>query len=181
MSPVIPILLFILGLVFISAEVFFPSMGILTLLATGSVAASVILAFVHLGTMTGVIFLLGVLVLVPVTLVIAFRALPKTPFGKKLILDGPTFQDTKGAAVTQDIDGLVGLDGIAVTPLRPAGIAEIDGRRVDVVTRGNMIEKGETIRVVLVEGNRVIVDRAGGPGNKRGERNGNQGKGLLDE
>jgi membrane-bound serine protease (ClpP class) len=44
--------------------------------------------------------------------------------------------------------------------LRPAGHATIDGRRVDVVSRGEMIAEGVPVVVVEVEGNRVVVARA---------------------
>ena len=47
--------------------------------------------------------------------------------------------------------------GVANTNLRPSGTALINGRRVDVVTEGNMIERGTTVRVVAVEGLRVVV------------------------
>ena len=51
--------------------------------------------------------------------------------------------------------------GIAQTNLRPSGAAIINGKRVDVVTEGPMIERGATIRVVAVEGMRVVVRTAG--------------------
>ena len=47
--------------------------------------------------------------------------------------------------------------GTALTPLRPAGAALIKGKRVDVVTEGQMIERGTPVRVVAVEGMRVVV------------------------
>ena len=49
--------------------------------------------------------------------------------------------------------------GIAASDLRPAGVAEIEGRRVDVVTQGEMIAEGTRVRVTEVEGNRVVVER----------------------
>src|SRR5690606_17678313 len=51
---------------------------------------------------------------------------------------------------------LVGRTGRAVTPLRPAGTAEIDGRRWDVVTEGSFVEAGRPVRVVAVEGLRIV-------------------------
>lgn len=48
-------------------------------------------------------------------------------------------------------------EGMALTNLRPCGTALIDGRRVDVVTEGQMVEKGTSVRVVAVEGLRVVV------------------------
>ncbi len=158
MSLVVPILLLILGLLLVAAEVFFPSMGILALLASASVGSAVVLAFLHIGVNAGIVFLLAILILVPLTLLLAFKILPSTPFGKRLILAGPTFDETTGTAVTKGLESLVGKKGTALSPLRPAGVASIDGKRVDVVTRGVMIEKGTPIQVTRIEGNRVVVD-----------------------
>ncbi len=158
MSVVVPILLLILGLLLVAAEVFFPSMGILAILASVSVGSAVVLAFIHVGVNAGIVFLLAILLLVPLTLLLAFKILPSTPFGKRLILAGPTFDETSGTAVTRGLESLVGKEGTALSPLRPAGVASIDGKRVDVVTRGMMIEKGTPVRVARIEGNRVIVE-----------------------
>jgi membrane-bound serine protease (ClpP class) len=54
---------------------------------------------------------------------------------------------------------LLGHSGTALTVLRPAGTAKIEGRRVDVIAEGNFIEAGAPITVVRVEGNRVTVRR----------------------
>ena len=48
-------------------------------------------------------------------------------------------------------------EGVSVTPLRPSGTAEIDGDRIDVVTLGEMIAKDTRVKVIEVEGNRVVV------------------------
>ena len=52
---------------------------------------------------------------------------------------------------------LVGHEGSTLTPLRPAGMALIDGKKVDVVSRGAFIDKDARIRVVELSGNRVVV------------------------
>jgi membrane-bound serine protease (ClpP class) len=56
-----------------------------------------------------------------------------------------------------DLSGLINQTGSAYTILRPSGKATIGDQRVDVVTEGAMIDKGTPIRVVTVEGNRVVV------------------------
>jgi membrane-bound serine protease (ClpP class) len=53
--------------------------------------------------------------------------------------------------------GLIGKNGVATTTLRPAGKAKIEGKLVDVVTQGDFIEKGAQIRVLRLEGNRIVV------------------------
>lgn len=44
-----------------------------------------------------------------------------------------------------------------MTTLRPSGTAVINGKRVDVVSEGAFIEAGQVIKVVAVEGLRVVV------------------------
>ena len=56
-------------------------------------------------------------------------------------------------------DGLVGRTGKTVTDLRPAVTAWIEGRPVDVVAEGVFLKKGEMVRVIAVEGMRVVVRR----------------------
>jgi len=58
-----------------------------------------------------------------------------------------------------DLDDLIGKDGKARSALRPAGIAIFGSRRVSVVTRGDMIESGAGVKVIAVEGNRVVVKK----------------------
>jgi membrane-bound serine protease (ClpP class) len=47
--------------------------------------------------------------------------------------------------------------GVALTQLRPSGVASINGQRVDVVTEGGLIERGSAVKVVEVEGTRIVV------------------------
>jgi len=56
--------------------------------------------------------------------------------------------------------GLLDRVGVAVTNLRPSGSVEIDGDRHDVVTQGEFVDRGAAIRVVEVEGFRVVVEAA---------------------
>ncbi len=55
---------------------------------------------------------------------------------------------------------MVGAEGVTVTPLRPAGTAMINGKRVDVVTEGVYIEEGRRVRIREVHGSRIVVDPA---------------------
>ena len=58
-----------------------------------------------------------------------------------------------------ELKTLVGKSGKTLTPLRPTGVALIDGHRVDIVTRGEFVETEIEVEVILVEGNRVVVRR----------------------
>ncbi len=66
----------------------------------------------------------------------------------------------KGFSSAPNREYLTGKQGKAITPLRPAGTASIEGERIDVVTDGSFIANGKQIVVVHVEGTRVVVREA---------------------
>jgi membrane-bound serine protease (ClpP class) len=83
------------------------------------------------------------------------RAVPENAWAHRLALaaaQGPEY------VTSADHTSLRGRSGTAASYLRPAGIASIDGRRVDVLTEGEFIAQGTPIRVVRVEGSRIFVE-----------------------
>jgi membrane-bound serine protease (ClpP class) len=87
------------------------------------------------------------------------RFLPRLPFGRRLVLE-TGMQADLGYVSTPDHDRhWLGRSGTAVSPLRPAGIAEMDGVRLDVVSDGDFIEAGTPVEVTRVDGNRIVVRR----------------------
>ena len=151
------ILLFGLGLALVVAEVFIPSMGVLGMAAGLSLMTSIGMAFYE-DPGTGTLLLVITAVTVPIILTFGIKLFPRTPLGRKITARGFSFED--GRAVDRRDEGLAGARGIVEAQLRPAGIARIDGRRVDVVSRGESIDAGTEVVVVEVSGNRVIVARA---------------------
>lgn len=148
------VLLLGLGLALIVAEVLFPSFGVLSVLATASIAAALVVAFRE---GAGVPFLVATGVLVPLVIALGLKVFPRSPMGRRMIAEGLSFE---GRAAFDERDlRLAGKSGTVESPLRPSGIARIDGRRVDVVSRGEPIGAGEQVRVVEVTGNRVVVAR----------------------
>ncbi|WP_238442367.1 NfeD family protein [Desulfofalx alkaliphila] len=79
----------------------------------------------------------------------------KRKFWHKLALGDR--QDQSYSSARQGLKDLLGKEGKALTKLRPAGAAEIDGQRIDVVTEGSFVEQGTPLVVTKVEGMRVIV------------------------
>ena len=86
----------------------------------------------------------------------SIKYFPKTAMGKKMILAAT--QTGVGAQAKQPGDW-IGREGVAQTPLRPAGAALIDGQRFDVVAESGMIESGSPIRIVAVHENRLVVKK----------------------
>lgn len=148
------VLLLAVGLGCIVAEVLFPSLGMLSLLATAAILGAVALAFGQ-DTSTGINFLIAVIVLVPLAVVLGFKVLPRSPLAKHLMLRGLSFESSH-ATDERDL-ALLGVEGVVESPLRPAGMARLAGRRVDVVSRGALVPEGTRVVVVEVRGNRVVV------------------------
>jgi len=99
----------------------------------------------------------GALLAAAIALAAIARFLPRSRFGRVLILDDAVGATSKTAATTQPPPSLVGHTGVAETALRPTGKALVDGRRLDVVSDGDFIEQGAPLEIVEVAGARVVV------------------------
>jgi len=166
------IFLFAVGVLLVLLEVFLPSFGLLTVLAIVSFVVSVVEA-AKISTSAAWAMACIAPVLTVVLLYYGLKVIPRTSWGRGLVLHRPadlgepeTPSSSESAVLSDqsatDEDAyrvLIGKEGVARSGLRPAGLALIDGRRVDVVTEGALIENGARVKVVAVEGNRVVVRR----------------------
>lgn len=148
------ILLFILGAALIGAEFFIPG-GIVGIIGIGAVIVSIVMAGADVTHML-------ISVLIAISVAIVGMVIIMKVFGKKLtILNNLVLKD---ATTTEDgyvsnvnrID-LIGRTGKTVTPLRPSGIMDIQGERLDVVSEGAYIEAGKMVVIIKVEGSRIVV------------------------
>ena len=143
----IGLLLLAAGLFFL--EVLLPSFGVITVLGMVSAAGAVVIAF-GVGSTIGFAFLGGTIVLVPIVVVLAMKVLRRTP----LVLA----PEAAAERAAEGAPGLsVGTRGVALTSLRPSGMAAFDGKKTSVVTAGDLVDKDTTVEVVRVEGTRTVV------------------------
>jgi membrane-bound ClpP family serine protease len=157
-------LLLVLGLVLVMVEVFVPSGGILGLSSIAALASGIVLAFYHRGLEAGFLFLVIAAVAVPTVLTMAFRWWPKTPMGRRVLLDVPSGDEVlPDSPQRRTLRQLVGKQGIAKTVMLPSGTVIVDGHSIDALSEGMPIEAGQRIRVIEVRGNRVVVRPADGP------------------
>ena len=150
--------LFSIGFVAIFIELFVPAAGLIGAAGVITMILSTVLAYIHHGRTTGTAFLAILLLGTPAVLWVGLKAFPRTFVGKRLIL-GKTFGAEEGyTSFTGDkYEGLAGKEGVAVTMLRPSGMARIGGVKYSVVTGGEPIEKNQPVRVLKVEGSRIVV------------------------
>ena len=163
------LLLALLGVFLFALELFvipgFGIVGILGLLALlGALVMSTLGAGSHSGFVLWAVVRMGFSVALAIVLTALFlKFLPKLPIGRKLILSTALeTSDGFSSAPPTDYQWL-GRTGLAHSTLRPAGIADFQGHRVDVVSDGEFIDAGAPIRVLHVDGNRIVVQRDLGP------------------
>jgi membrane-bound ClpP family serine protease len=149
-------LLIALGLALLVAELFLPSGGVLFLACSVCILVGVAMAFVYGDTATGMVTLLGVFVAVPALATLMLYVWPRTPMGRRLILPD---QDATVAnmPVNLELENLRGRYGRALSDLRPAGVVDFEGRRVDTITEGMMVAAGSWVRCVDVRAGKVVV------------------------
>jgi membrane-bound ClpP family serine protease len=137
-------------------EVFVPSGGLLAACAAACLIAGTIIFFRQSTTagIAGVIF--GVIA-IPLALRYAYREFPNTRFGKGVTLEPPRRQQGDAVPDTPDLKDLLGKAGTVLTPLRPVGMCDFSGRRVECVAESGYVDKGRKIRVIDVESTRVTV------------------------
>ncbi len=132
-----------------------PGHGLPGILGAIALLLAVLFAFGLPFFFVGIETLATAIVLTVIAFTLTVRAVPENAWAQRLALgatQGPEY------VASADHRHLRGRTGTAASFLRPAGIASIDGRRVDVLTEGEFIAQGTPIRVVRVEGARVFVE-----------------------
>lgn len=145
-----------LSLVLLIAELFLPS-GIILTLSLLTIIAGLGLTF-YANTTMGVATTFGLFIVVPVVAKVLLQLWPKTSAGKRFFLSGPEEDATVASMpVNLELESLRGRFGRTLAPHRPAGITDFDGRRVDTLSEGIMIDAGAWVRCIDVKSGKVIV------------------------
>ncbi len=156
------------GLLLLAVELFVtPGFGITGVLGLAALVGGLGLSLVGAGATWEVVLTAVGRVAVSLLLAIAaslgfLRLLPRLPFGRRLVLETELTAGEGFASAPVTDRAWFGKRGTAASTLRPAGIADIEGERVDVVSDGEFIDAGESITVVRVDGNRIVVRRLRG-------------------
>ncbi len=153
------IILQLVGVVVIIAEIILPSGGILSIVALSVFGYSLYIAFSEISKTVGFAFVAADLVLIPVLVIVGLKLLARSTVTLRKTLSREEGVSSQSSA----LESYVGTQGNAVTDLRPTGIAVINGKRVDVVTRGEYLEKDSAIIVTTVTGNQIIVRKKDEP------------------
>ena len=147
---------FAAGFVLIIIEMFLPGFG-----APGILGA--ILLFLGILSVSrtfteALIILLILIALFTIAFFILYRSGLNGKLSKTVVLQDK-LDDESGFRGTEDMSGFLGSEGVAQTVLRPSGVADFGDSKLDVVTQGEYIEKDTKVKIIEVEGSRIVVEK----------------------
>ena len=149
------------GLGLAMLEVFIPSAGILGFLSLSAIISAIVLAFSFSGTTVGFVFIGIASVSLPATVIVAFKWLPNTPFGRRLMLGMP-----KEKEILPDDDprmayrDLIGKQGTATSIMLPGGTISINGNIYEAVSESEAVDAGDPVTIVRIRNNRLVVQKS---------------------
>ncbi len=150
------IILFVSGILLILIEMFVPGFGFWGISGISCIGLSLFLTLG--GNMTAITILSLSLVMAIIAFLLILKFLPASQLWGKIILkDKETGQ--AGFTSSSDYSPYLGCEGVVISFLRPAGVIEIDGVHIDVVSEGQYIEPGAKVKVVSINGSRIVVRR----------------------
>ncbi len=158
MPLIYSVLTFFLTLGLLALELFIPSGGLLGIAAAAALITSVILGFMHslgAGTVITILSAIGI----PALISVGLRVWPRTAIGRKMLNIDPAENVDPVEDLRAERQQWIGKTGFAITDMLPSGLIEIDGRRLDAVSNGVAIDRGEPVEVCDFIAGRLQVKR----------------------
>jgi membrane-bound serine protease (ClpP class) len=151
------VIFFAVGVILLAADVFVSSF-VMAIVGAVTMFAACVLTYTRFGAAAAG----GAAALAVVLLVAAFYIelvwLPKSRFGKALVVQSKV--DSTSQPAPASAADVVGRQGDALTTLAPSGYVQIEGRRYEAFSRSGLVAKGDKVSVVGVDNFRVIVSKS---------------------
>lgn len=159
MEWLIPIIICVLvGVILLVVEVFMPGFGVPGISGSVLLLASIVMAWLEYGPKVGLGMTVAVLALMGISISISLKSAGSGKLANSELVLRDAVNDG-GKKEREEMQKLVGLEGKALTPLRPVGAAEFDCGKLNVQTDGEFIEKGSQVRIMRVNGTTVYVEK----------------------
>jgi membrane-bound ClpP family serine protease len=142
--------------VLIIAEVFVPSGGLISICALACLVGGIAIFFHH-SLIAGWIGVGIAVIMIPAVLIFAYKIFPKTRFGKSVTLTPPQRQQGDAIPDSDKLKEMLGAEGVVLTALRPVGMCDFSGKRIECVAESGYVEKGKKVKVIDVESTQVTV------------------------
>ena len=145
---------FVIGSCLIIVEAFIPGFGVAGICGVVLEIVALRCCWVLHGIVPALLALVGVLALIGVAVFLSYRSAMNGRLSKSHLV----LKDTEKTAA-EDKPDWIGMEGVAVTALRPAGQIEIDGKRLNAASTGDFVEKGSAVLVTGMEGDHCVIKR----------------------
>jgi membrane-bound ClpP family serine protease len=150
------------ALLLVVVEVFVPSGGVIAVVSVGCAAIGIYCLFrADPSHVWGFIGIASVVVLGPAVMAFALKVWPSTPIGRRMLGEPPPEQVEAQRLEEQKqrdrMAALVGVEGRVLTDLRPVGMIEVDGQRVEALSQTSFVPAGSRVRITAVEGTQIKV------------------------
>lgn len=148
--------LLLAGVVLLAIELVVPGFGVFGI--AGMACTTIGAFFVMGGGLPAMLILLGIYLVLALAIAFLCLYLPKESRYNPFVL-WTRQQNSAGYTGGEDLSSLLGKQGKALTTLRPAGTIVLDGKRLDVSSLGDYIEKDTLVTIVKVEGSKIFVEK----------------------
>jgi membrane-bound serine protease (ClpP class) len=157
------IILFLVGFFLLLAEIFLiPGFGLTGISGIIAILTSIFLTFGNIIQATySILIALGFTI---VGFFLLIRYIPATRTWRKFILFTKQEKELGYTVGIKNSKRLIGKEGIAITPLRPSGMVEVNGEKLNAITRGEYVDSNTKIKIISVEGNKIVVEAVDVPG-----------------
>ena len=152
----LPILLcFLIGIGFLVAEAFMPGFGVAGISGIALELVAIVLTYLRRGAVPALILTLLVLMVLAFAISMSLHSVRKGRLSRSNLV----LNECESAQTAADTGVFVGKCGKTSTVLRPSGVVDLDGVRLNVMTEGDFIGAGENVRVIRVEGSKIFVKK----------------------
>ena len=139
-------IIYLLGAILVVVEIFVPAHGAMAVVGLGVLAYALVQTFM-LSSIAGLIMLAALAVILPTMAIIAVKTWHRTFIGRRMSPPNPVLTDEDRLSI-EPLRMLIGRPGRALTPLRPVGTCEFDGKRVECMAELGMIDKDTEVEAV---------------------------------
>lgn len=119
--------------------------------------AAIVMTYFNHGAVAALGMTLIILSIIAIAVSMSLRSATKGKLSKSKIILHDVESNEAGYRSTEDLDIFLGREGLTTTVLRPTGMADFDGVRLNVMSEGEFIPAGMKVQIVRVEGSRILV------------------------
>ena len=158
----LPILIcFLIGIGLMVLEAFMPGFGLPGISGIILEVVAVALTWMNHGPVAALGMTLIILSILAIAISMSLRSAANGKLSRSKLVLNDTESNEAGYRSTEDLEVFLGKEGLTTTVLRPTGMAEFDGVRLNVVSEGEFIQSGTQVQIVRVEGSRILVRTIG--------------------